>query len=158
MENIKAKLKSDPNSKETIEALIDHITFEEASNKKQIQQIRTEVDRLKQKVKTLEQINASLLKERNIQVIRDYSEKLVDFMANNQFNEFKQMIEEHDYPISEYIHEGHDFNYMTLLHYAVEMNLPDFSKYLIMKGSDVNKPDKKVEKLIYLLYRINGHH
>lgn len=152
MDHIKKEIESN-NLKEVL-TLLQEYSIKEESTKKQIDILKADVSALKQKVKTLEKVNVSLLKERNINVVKEYSAKLVSLMEKNKFDEFKETIEEHDYPVNEFITENfHDISHMNLLHYAIELDLIDFVKYLVKLDADVNLPDKK-DKWTPLMYAI----
>lgn len=141
MDLIKKEIGAD-NIKSALSLLVDHLSLDENSYRKEIESLTNEVYVLKNKVKTLEKINSSLLKDRNYNLVKEYSLTLIDLIDSNKLKEVKEIIEKHEFPINEYLTLAENYSHLTLLHIAVENDLNDFVRYLVEKGADVNIPDK----------------
>ena len=143
MENVKHLLKEN-NINEALNNLIEQIKLDEINHRNEIKELKNEIINLKNKINKLENQNKHLLKENNIKLVNEYSEKLIEFLDNENLDLFKNIIEELNYPINEYIsHTLKDISNMNLLHYSIEIDAYDFIYYLINKDADVNLPEKK---------------
>ena len=126
-----------------IENLVKKITIDETNFSKEIEDLTKEVSSLKSKLNILEQTNKSLVREKNFNLVREYSADLVEALEEDDLYSFKKIIEDHDYPINDFIYEAYeDLSHMNLLHYAIDINRKNFIEFLLEKEADVNVPDK----------------
>lgn len=143
MEDIKKEVEHS-NLQTALEMLLRQIELNDGNSIREINSLKSDISLLKSKVRKLESINQSLLKERNIQLIRDCSARLVNMIDLDQLEDFQNLIEEHEYPINEFItEEFDDLSHMNMLHYTIQAGKYDFATYLIERGADLNIVDKE---------------
>ncbi len=137
-----------------IENLINAFEKHQDVCSRDVKSLKNEVNNLKEKLKNLEKINKALVKQNNLHLVKEYSARLVELIENNQYQDFKKLIREHNYPVDEFITEDYkDLSHMNLLHYCIDYNKDKFARFLVTHGANVNAPDKE-DKWTPLMYAI----
>ncbi len=138
-----------------IEKLSLSFEKQEEENIKEIKNLKKEIVTLKDKLKKLEHVNRALVKENNIHLIKKYSGRLIELIESDNYKEFKKIIEEHNYPVDEFISDEHQhLSHMNLLHFCLDYNHDKYAKFLVNHGhADVNSADKD-DKWTPLMYAI----
>ena len=107
------------NYSEALNQMLNIIQTRDEENKKELKEIKGQIDQLERNLGSLKLVNDSLVKENNLHLVKQYSGKLVSLIDNDDYDQFKMIIEEHNYPINSYITQNFpDVCHMNLLHYA----------------------------------------